>query len=92
MAEQNLHGSQVAGLLVDDRRLGPPKRVRPVILPAQSNSGDPFIDEPRVLPSADVLGVVGPAREGAPGGSATIAWPLAQRLIDVENSGDCHVS
>jgi hypothetical protein len=24
MTEQDLHGSQVAGLLVDDRRLGPP--------------------------------------------------------------------
>ena len=33
MAEQDLNGAEVAGLLVYDRCLGPPERMRPVILP-----------------------------------------------------------
>jgi hypothetical protein len=32
LAEKEVHGSQVAGLLVDDRRRGSAKRMRPVIL------------------------------------------------------------
>jgi hypothetical protein len=30
--EQDLNGAEISGLLVDDGRLGPPERVRPVIL------------------------------------------------------------
>ncbi len=40
-----------------------PKRVRPVILPAQSDPGDPFVDEPGVLSGADMSGLVNPARK-----------------------------
>lgn len=43
MAEQDLNGGEISGLLVDDRRLGPPQRVRSGALPTQSNAGDPLI-------------------------------------------------
>jgi len=35
-----------------------------VILPAQSDPGDPFVDEPGKLPRADMIGMINPAREG----------------------------
>ena len=63
MSEQDLHGPQVAGLLVDHRGLGSAERVRPVILPTPSDSGDPFVHERaywRVLMSD----AIDPAREG----------------------------
>src|SRR5215213_7139942 len=64
VAEKDLHSSQVAGLLVDDRRFGPAERMRPVILSAQSDPGYPLVHEARILPGAHVGGVVDPAREG----------------------------
>jgi hypothetical protein len=39
MTEQDLHGAQVARLLIDDGSLGSAERVRPVVLPAQPNPG-----------------------------------------------------
>jgi hypothetical protein len=62
--EQDLHGAEISGLLVDDGRFGPPQRVRPVILPTQANASDPLVDKTSVLPSADMGSVVGSAREG----------------------------
>jgi hypothetical protein len=50
MAEQYLHRTQVTCLLIDDRCLGSAKRMRPVVLPAQSDPGDPLINEPSILP------------------------------------------
>jgi hypothetical protein len=44
VAEQNLDRPQIAGCFVDYRRLRPPQRVRAVILPAQSDPGDPLVD------------------------------------------------
>jgi hypothetical protein len=38
--------------------------MRPVILRPQSNSGHPLINEPGILPGADMVGVVDPARKG----------------------------
>jgi len=63
MAEQDLHGAQVARLLVDDRGLGSSQRVRPVILWPQSDASHPFINEPGILPSANMIGVIDAARK-----------------------------
>ncbi len=63
MTEQNLHGAQVTRLLVDDRRLGSAERMGAVVLRAQSDPGHPFINEPGVLPGADVVHVINPARK-----------------------------
>ncbi len=60
MAEQYLHRAQVTCLLIDDRCLGSAKRMRPVVLPAQSDPGDPLINEPSILPSADMIGMIDP--------------------------------
>jgi hypothetical protein len=35
-----------------------------VVLPAQSDRSDPFVDEPGILPRADMIGMIKPAREG----------------------------
>ena len=35
--------------------------MRPVVLVAQSNSADPLVDEPSILPSADMIGMIDPA-------------------------------
>ena len=35
--------------------------MRPVVLPAQSDPGDPLINEPSILPSADMIGMIDPA-------------------------------
>src|ERR1700722_362869 len=63
VAEQDLHRAQVASLLVDDGRLGPAERMGSVILRAQSDPGYPLINEPSILPGADMIGVVDPARK-----------------------------
>jgi hypothetical protein len=34
-----------------------------VVLPAQSYPSDPFVDEPRILSRADMIGMINPARE-----------------------------
>lgn len=61
VAKQNLHGAQIAGLLVDDGRLGAAQRMRPVVLWTQADPDYPLIDEARILPGADVIGVIDPA-------------------------------
>ena len=61
VAEQYLHCAQVTCLFIDDRCLGSAKRMRPVILPAQSDPGDPLINEASMLPSADMIGMIDPA-------------------------------
>jgi hypothetical protein len=60
MAEQYLHRAQVTCLLVNDGRLGSPKRMGSVVFPAQSNRSDPFVDESSILPRADMIGVIDP--------------------------------
>ena len=62
--EQDLNGPVVSSLPGDDGRLGPPQRVRPEILPTQSNVGDPLVHEPRILPGTDVSSLANAARKG----------------------------
>jgi hypothetical protein len=61
VAEQDLHGAQVARLLVDDGRLGSAQRIGSVIFPAQSNPGHPLINKSCALWGADSVGVIDPA-------------------------------
>jgi hypothetical protein len=35
-----------------------------VVLPTQSDPGDPFVNEPGILPGADMIGMINPAWEG----------------------------
>ncbi len=58
--KQDLNGSQVSRLLVDDGRLGPPERGRPVILPTQAHAGHPLAYKPGILPGADPMSARGP--------------------------------
>jgi hypothetical protein len=60
MAEQDLHGTQVTCLLVDDGRLGSAERMGSVVFPAQSDPAHPFVNEPCILPRADMIGMIKP--------------------------------
>ena len=62
VSEQYLHSAQVPRLFVDEGRLGPAKRMRLVILRAQSNTCHPLIDEATILSGADMFGVIDSAR------------------------------
>ena len=94
VAEQDLHGAQVARPLVDDRRLGSSQRMRPVVLRPQSDPGHPLINEPRILPGADMIGVIDPARKSElvnrspsafePGQNAAAGWV---RGAQIEQAG-----
>ena len=64
MAKQDLHRAQVARLLIDDRGFGSSQRVRSVVLRPQSDPDHPLINEPGILPGADMIGVIDPARKG----------------------------
>lgn len=61
--EQDLHGSKIASLLVNDRCLRTPKRMGAVVLRSEPDAGHPFIDKARVLTGAHVCGVIDPARD-----------------------------
>ncbi len=50
MTEKDLDGTKVAGRPVDDRRLGPPKRVGAILASHQTHPCNPFIDEPSDRP------------------------------------------
>jgi hypothetical protein len=63
MSEEILDRAQVSSLFVDDRRLGPAQRTRPVVLRPQANARFPLIDEAGVLPGADVVSLIDPAWE-----------------------------
>lgn len=64
VTQEQLHRPQIAGCLVDDRRLGPGKRVRAIVLAPQPDCCHPLVHEPGILPSADMVRVVGATREG----------------------------
>jgi nitrate reductase NapAB chaperone NapD len=64
MPEQDLHGTQISGRLVDDRCLRPTERVRAVVLTPQSDTCDPLVDQARILPGTDVLRTIDAAGKG----------------------------
>lgn len=59
MAKQYLDRSKVAGRVVDHRSLRSPQRMRAVIFPSQPNRSAPLIHQPGVLPSAEMISMVG---------------------------------
>lgn len=63
MAEQDLNGAQVTSRPVDDRRLRSAKRVGAIFASYQTNPSHPFINEPGILPRAEVTIMVNPAWE-----------------------------
>ena len=54
MAEQELHGKQVAGLLVELHHLRAPHRVRAIHTGFQSDRRHPVADDPRLLAGRDM--------------------------------------
>lgn len=54
MSKQDLDGTKVSGHPVDDRDLGPPKRVGAILASYQTNPCNPFVDEPGILPRAEM--------------------------------------
>jgi hypothetical protein len=63
VTQQNLNGAQVASLLINDGRFSSAQRVGAIVLPKQSDSGYPFINKSSILPGADMIGVIDPARK-----------------------------
>ena len=63
VAKQDLHCTQVARLLVDDRGLGSSQRMRPVVLRPQSDTGHPLINKSSIMPCADMISVIDPGRK-----------------------------
>lgn len=78
VAEQDLHSAQVARLLIDNGRLGSAQRMGPVIPSTQSDPGDPFVDQPSVLPGTDMIGVIDPTRKDELVKRATSAFEPGQ--------------
>jgi hypothetical protein len=95
--EEQLHGAQVLGTPIDQRRLRPPHRVRPVVGAVKTQLVDPVPEDPGVLPSAEMRGVVEPAGKqevfllqsgkldprlnGLPGGRRDFELHWALRLV-----------
>ena len=52
--QEQLHGTQVFGASVDQRRLGPTHRVRAIVCAIQSEFIDPVPEDPSILPSAQM--------------------------------------
>ena len=71
VAEQELHGSQIASAPIDQGRLGSPKRVGAEKVRVQPNVGNPLGDEPGVLSRCHT-----PSR-ATPGGEHKFAGLLA---------------
>ncbi len=52
LAQQDLHGAQVAGLLLNEGSLGPPQGMGSIILAAQAGPNHPFLNKARILAGA----------------------------------------
>ena len=63
VAEQKLHGSEVLGASIDQRRLCPSHRMCPVLGTVKAQLINPVTKYPGVLPSSQVGRIVEPARE-----------------------------
>ena len=64
MPQKYLHSAEVTRSLVHKCRLGSTQRVRSIVLPRQADLGNPFRDQPRVLPSAKVADRIDPTWKG----------------------------
>lgn len=54
VSQEQLHGTQVFGAPIDQRRLGPSYRVRPIVGAVQTEFIDPVAEDPCVLPRTKV--------------------------------------
>ena len=54
VSQEQLHGTQVFGAPIDQRRLGPSHRVGPVVGAVQTEFIDPVAEYPCVLPRTEV--------------------------------------
>ena len=54
VSKQQLHSSKVLGAPIDQRRLGPSYRVRPVVGTVQTEFIDPVAEDPCILPRTTV--------------------------------------
>src|SRR5271154_5974785 len=79
MAKQDLHRSQIARRLVDDRRLRAPQRVGAVILASQPDANDPLINQSSILTCAQMLGMISWAREHIVVGGAPASLKPSQK-------------
>ncbi len=64
MAKQNLDCPKVAGSLVDNGSLRSQQGMRTVILPTKPDRRHQLIDQPGVLPGAEMIGVVDATGKG----------------------------
>ena len=81
MAEQDLHGPQIAGPLVDERDLGPAQAVGAVRRSAKPDRLDPFADEAGILAGAEVLACPCPAgKDVVIGRAASVDEPGEQAV------------
>jgi hypothetical protein len=63
VTQQDLNCPEVAGNLVNDGRLRPPQRMRSIIFSTETDPSHPFVDQPGILASADVIRRVAPTRK-----------------------------
>lgn len=64
VGEQDLDRAKITGGLVDHRSVRTPKGVRAVIFTRQPNGSDPFLDQPGVLASAEMIDMIDSAWKG----------------------------
>ena len=72
--EQDLHGTQIARLLVDDGGLGSSQRMSPIVLRPQSDPGHPLINKSSILGRHAEFGT--PSRFKPAGKHAAIRHPV----------------
>jgi len=64
MPQKDLHGAQVAGRFIDDRRFCSSQGVCAIILTSEVHGSHPFVDKSRILACAHVRRMIHPARKG----------------------------
>lgn len=79
MAKKQLAGSEIAGLLVEDRYLGAAKAVRAILGRFQPDKSDPGLHEAEVLPSGQAGTLHQPAWEQS---TVWISTPDSQPLCE----------
>lgn len=64
VSEQNLDRTKIARRLVNHCGLRASKRVCSIVLAPQTNGSHPFVNQPGILSSAEMIGVVAPTGKG----------------------------
>lgn len=91
VTEQYLDRTEISGGLVNHRSLCASKRVRAVIFATQPDSGDPLIDQPGILASAEMIGMIDPARKcEIIYGAASPLKPREQACSDFRRNLELH--